>query len=681
MITTPIDRICAIVTAAALLITVLFMNGQALGITAVADEDAEGYSGTEYFTANDLDGAWDTAGAVKISLGDENTSIAGAGAYFYDGDLVIKNGGWYTVTGELTDGSIIVDAYTSSKIWILLNGVQISCGDDSALIVKKADKVFLTLAEDSENVFSDADSYSEDAQEEGRNAAVYSKEDLTVNGTGMLVVHGNYQHGIKCNDSLVITGGTLDVTSQKDGIHANDSIHITSADITINAGDDAVHCDTEIYYQDGSLLAEECYEGLEAPQIEIAGGDITIYASDDGINANGGSGDAFGMGGMRGMRQAGGMPQMGGIPQAGETDQTDGAAQAGSPPQMGDTPGGEAFQGADSGERASGTSTEEMPEPGFREGMHQEAAESDSEEETSIVHITGGNITIINENGHDADGIDSNGDIIIDGGTVLVSLGGTGNNALDFGSESGGQLFINGGTVIAAGSASMLESVSDDSEQCSATIVLEEQAETGTIVRAENADGTVILEQELPTSFDAVTVSTPEFVSGGSFTIMIGEESQNVTFDQTVMSAGAQAGRMESGGMGRMGAFGNFQQDSEEGAGSQESPWRQTKESDGETDSAAFRGDPAQDMDGETDSAAFRGNPMQGADGEIPAMPESGGMEPPGIEKMAGTESEETVPGETIDKDTWREIGISSAVLFAGIIFAYFYRRRGKVTI
>ena len=101
---------------------------------------------------------------------------------------------------------------------------------------------------------------------------------------------------------------------------------------------------------------------------------------------------------------------------------------------------------------------------------------------------------------------------------------------MDYGSENDGQLIINGGTVIAAGSASMLEGVSDDSEQHSTTIVLEEQAKAGTSVNVKNAGGIVVLEQELSTSFDAVTISIPAFESGENYTIIIGEECHSVTF-------------------------------------------------------------------------------------------------------------------------------------------------------
>ena len=63
-----IDAICVAVLILTLLITVLFMNGEALGIRVIVDEDAEEHGGEQWFTANDRNGAWDTGGATVIKL-------------------------------------------------------------------------------------------------------------------------------------------------------------------------------------------------------------------------------------------------------------------------------------------------------------------------------------------------------------------------------------------------------------------------------------------------------------------------------------------------------------------------------------------------------------------------------------------------------------------------------------
>ena len=201
-----IDKICVVVLVLTLLVTVAFMNGEKLGIRVVADEDAESYSGSTYFTENDADGDWaDNAYTTYITLDGSGGTIDGNGAYFLDGDLVISNGGWYVLTGILEDGKIIVDAHNSSKVWIRLNGVTVRCSDDACLRVDQADKVFLTLAEDTENSFSSGTDYSEEALADNTGSTIFPMNRPST-AAGSLSITAGYKHGIDVNDSLVITG-------------------------------------------------------------------------------------------------------------------------------------------------------------------------------------------------------------------------------------------------------------------------------------------------------------------------------------------------------------------------------------------------------------------------------------------------------------------------------------------
>ncbi len=289
-----IDAICVAITVLTLLITILFMNGKALGITAVADGDASG----GMFTENDLDGSWNTSSATKIRLSDEGSTVSGNGAYVYEGDVHIVYAGKYVLTGELSDGSIIIEADGDDKVWLMLDGVSLHCEDNAAIRVEQADKVFLTLAEGTENTLSSGLTYSEDAVSSGVDGVIYSRDDLTINGAGSLRVTAEYQHGIVCNDDLVITGGTLNVTAAQDAIHANDSVRICNADLALSAGDDGITASNDegtsfIYVESGTITIPNCYEGLEAVEITIAGGTIDIDPTDDGINANGNGGNSL----------------------------------------------------------------------------------------------------------------------------------------------------------------------------------------------------------------------------------------------------------------------------------------------------------------------------------------------------------------------------------------------------
>ena len=341
-----LDKICVVIVAVSLLLTVLFMNGESLGITMIVDEDAESYSGTTYFTTNDQNSDWDTEGATVITLTGDGAEISGNGAYVNGQEVVITEAGRYVVSGSLSNGKITVDAHNSSKVWILLDGVDINCSDDACIRVDQAEKVFLTLAENSVNTLTSGSTYSDTALQDGTDGAIFAHDDLTINGSGSLSVTAEYRHGIAANDDLVITGGTITITAAADAIHANDSVSIKDAQITVDAGDDGIvtaneeengymyiesgtiditsvgdgihttgditiaggsitiaagddgiHSDQYVYIEDGEILINECYEGIEALIIDVSGGDITVYPEDDGFNANGGSSDMFGFGG------------------------------------------------------------------------------------------------------------------------------------------------------------------------------------------------------------------------------------------------------------------------------------------------------------------------------------------------------------------------------------------------
>lgn len=626
-----IDAICIIVIICGLILTILFMNGEALGIQKIVDEDALKYEGTEYFTSNDRkDHVDEDKAQAVITLEGDSISVSGRGAYVLDGDVYITGGGTYIVTGTLNDGRIIVDAYQSSKICLVLKEADISCSDDAAIIVEQAEKVFLNLFEGTDNTVTCADTYNEQAVEEEHTGAIFARDDLTINGTGSLTVDASYQHGIVTKDDLVITGGNLTVTAAQDALKANKNICITNAvlnlkagddgimvnkeegflyvesgtfnldcegdainslgdvtiaggNLTVEAGDDGIHSDTQIKVTGGTILLQECYEGLEAITVDISGGDITIYPSDDGINANGGTGDSFGnpMGGGPGM----GMRQEAaeeitegetpGESRAGESsgEQAEGETPGESPAREssgeqaeGETPGesparessGEQTEGETPGASPSGERFGETPEGRFPEelpedemtGQDETAVQNQTNTEDTWIRISGGSIAIINPTGMDADGLDSNGDIYITGGTIRISLNGTGmNNAIDYGSESGGICEINGGTVLAAGSNVMMESISDTSAQCSLMFSLDTLTQADSVVTVTNTDGTNILSWTVPCAFTTVTLSCPEMKTGETCFVTIGEETTEVTLE-TVSSSYGNANRGSFSGPG-----------------------------------------------------------------------------------------------------------------------------------
>ena len=580
-----LDKICVAIVICSLVLTVLFMNGEALGITKIVDEDAEQNSDSAYFTTNDQNGSWDTTGAAAITLTGDGASISGNGAYVYDGNVVIAEAGRYVLSGSLEDGSIIVDAHDSSKVWILLDGVEINCSDDACIQVDQADKVFLTLAEGSENTLISGSAYSDTALSDGTDGAIFAHDDLTINGSGSLTVTAQYSHGISANDDLVITGGTITISAADDAIHVNDSIRIKDAAITVTAGDDGllttnevengylyiesgtlditasgdgihttgdvtvaggetnisaeddgIHSDASVFVQSGTILISDCYEGIEALIIDVSGGDVSINCEDDGFNANGGSSDMFGGGGQMGGGQNDGTFGHGGMHGSGTDEGTTGEMPT--PPDR----SGESMSGG----MPTGQETETAS------GSGQSSA--DTEDVETYISISGGNIRIVNEVGQDADGLDSNGDIKISGGTIYISLLGTGSNcAVDYASESGGVAEITGGTIIACGASSMAESFDSTSTQASILYNMSSIAAAGTTLTVTDADGSVLLSWEVPCSFSSALISCPEMKIGGTYTVSAGETSEEITLESVSTTYGDAQGGMPGGDMGQGG--------------------------------------------------------------------------------------------------------------------------------
>ncbi len=200
-----IDIICVAAIVFSLLVAIVFMNGEKLGIKSIKDEDAEANESATYFTENDLDADWDTAGATVITLNGDSADIGGADAYMLNGDVVIGASGKYVIRGNLTDGSIKVDVSDLAKVWILLDGVNINTSDDACIRIEEADKTFITLAKGSENTLVSGETMSEEAKEDGTDGAIFAHDDLTINGSGKLTVTAKYKHGIAANDDLIIT--------------------------------------------------------------------------------------------------------------------------------------------------------------------------------------------------------------------------------------------------------------------------------------------------------------------------------------------------------------------------------------------------------------------------------------------------------------------------------------------
>lgn len=294
--------------------------------------------------------------------------------------ISITSAGTYIISGTASDGMITVDAADTDKVQIVLNGASITSKTSAALYIKSADKVFVTTVKGTDNTLANGGTFTA-IDDNNIDGAVFSKSDITFNGEGTMNITSAAAHGIVGKDDVKFTSGTYNINCASHGVDANDSIRVANAVLNITSGKDGLHCEN----------GDDDKKGY----IYIQSGTLEIKADDDGIHAH----TYLTIdGGTLNITAAEGL-------EATVIQVNDGTI---------------SITASDDGINAAKKSNAVTPK----------------------VEINGGKITIVMGRG-DTDGIDSNGDIIINGGTVDV----TGNSSFDY----DGKGVINGGTVIVNG--------------------------------------------------------------------------------------------------------------------------------------------------------------------------------------------------------------------------------------
>ncbi|QWB95635.1 carbohydrate-binding domain-containing protein [Mycoplasmatota bacterium] len=157
-----------------------------------------------------------------------------------DNTVTIDTEGVYELTGSNDQVSIYIDASSDDTITLVLNNVSLSSSTGPIIYIENADKVMINVVAATENTLTDTSLEAYD-----KDSVIYSKDDLTINGTGSLTINAGFQKGIKANDDLVIYGTTLNITSEGHAIKANNSITISEVDLTINSNSDGIQSDNE----------------------------------------------------------------------------------------------------------------------------------------------------------------------------------------------------------------------------------------------------------------------------------------------------------------------------------------------------------------------------------------------------------------------------------------------------
>ena len=285
--------------------------------TSSAPSDADfPQSDADMFTDRDGKAMYDEEKAVTVKLNGTSATSSSDSVKISGSTVTITEEATYVISGTLTDGMIIVKAEDTAKLQLVLNGVDITAKTSAALYISEADKVFVTLAEGTKNILANGGSFTA-IDENNIDAAVFSEQDLTFNGSGSLTVTSPAAHGIVCKDDLVFTDGTYTVNSASHGLDANDSVRISnSAKLTIDSGKDGIHCENTddaslgfIYIGGGTINIEAEGDGIAASAyVQIEDGAFDILAGGGSENGSAPSSDNYGgfMGGGHGGMRPGG---------------------------------------------------------------------------------------------------------------------------------------------------------------------------------------------------------------------------------------------------------------------------------------------------------------------------------------------------------------------------------------
>lgn len=490
--------------------------------------------------SGDKDNTYQENGAVKINFSDVGASVSGIGASASGSAVTITGSGTFIVSGECSNGYIVVNSQSSSKVQIVLNGVKLTNEEGPAINIKSAKKVTITIAKNTDNLLSDSSSYRAAYTENNIDATIFSKSNLVFNGEGSLTVNGNYAHAIASKDNLTITSGSYNINSQKTGIYGKDCIKLSNCEMVVNAGTDALKSDNDldlekgyIYIDSGSYTLNSANDGIQAFNVvTIEGGSFDITTSSTSSELS-----------SKAIKAGNGIAISGGeyvIDSQDDAIHSDGSIAI--------TGGDFSIKTGDDGIHANNTldissgnivinksyegieATDIYISGGYVEitssddGMNASGG-NDSNANiggrpdmfgggTGSIVISGGYVIMHNE----GDGVDANGNVEISGGIVLIDGPQSGGNgSMDYGSSAK----ITGGIVIALGNSGMAENFSE-ATQGSILVSSSGYFTAGTTLSLCDENGKVILAFTSTKQFTCALFSSPELEKGKTYTFYTG---------------------------------------------------------------------------------------------------------------------------------------------------------------
>ena len=498
-----------------------------------------------HYSAKDL--TWDSSSEVTIDL---SNPTATDGVTVSDGVITITKAGNYRLSGTYS-GQVKVEAADSDMVRLILDNATITNSTGAAINVVEADEVVIYTASGSTNTVSDGSSYSDTASG-SPDAAIYSKSDLTLAGEGTLKVEGNYEEGIHTTDGLVIASGTLEVTAANTGIKGKDYVDILDGTITvtatkdgikatndtdgnrgwvrlsggtvnISAGDDGFKAERVLEISGGTLNITQSNEGIEAQYINILDGTVNVTSSDDGINASYSTSSSSST-----ESTSSSTTQTGQTAQSNQTAQN---TQSGQSAQGNAAQGGQGGQPPAGGQAPSGNMGQPPAGGGGGMGGGMGGGGGTFEVVDATINIAGGTVTV-NANG---DGIDSNGTATLSGGTLVVNGPFTGGNtSLD----TNGDLLLNGTTVVAGNSGDMFEAPASSSTSGYVKLTNLSNVSSGTTIQVADSSGKVVANYKVTNSNTAlILVSSANITKGQSYTVYTTTDSVDASSTSVASNA------------------------------------------------------------------------------------------------------------------------------------------------
>ena len=486
-----------------------------------------------------------------------------------DNGYKITKGGTYDISGELFGSCIEID--TDKEVKLILSGLSVQNDKGEAIKVKNASLITIELLENSNNTLVSCGE-----------ATILSNSNLEFCGNGNLSITSKEKHGIECEKNITVKSGNISIASFEHGIKSESEIHIIDGNIDIySQTGKGIKAEIKFLADGGNInIKTDEDEGLESKgELTINDGVINIIAGEDGINAGTSDknktdtennktaipeGEAFtGERAPEGAQPKNFRPE-GRNPADGEGEQKYRGEFAPGNRQGRPMPEGEFVRPEGMPERPEGgfgrpKNIPEMPEGEFiipagtttsGRGVpfefEKERGGFGRVNEDSVITINGGIINITAE----GDGIDSNGSLSINGGTVIINgPDNAGNGPLD----SDGEMQINGATVLTCSAISMTQ-LPRSVSQGILSVTLEEAIEQGSVITIINENDGICIEHTTTKICEVIVFSSPKIKIGETYKIYAdGIEVATAVPDVTVSGGFGGFGGGRGGNPGGMG--------------------------------------------------------------------------------------------------------------------------------